>query len=154
MTSIALGGGHGFLQGRYGLVSDQILSLDVVLANGTAIVVSDTSHPDLFWAMQGAGHNFGIVTSMKYKVYDIPNTEVGGKMWSYELFVYEATPENVKRVYGIAKELLDSGEQEDELMVYARIQRDPGSGKVVIMHHGMFSTLCLVERDFEQLANK
>ena len=65
-----LGGGHGWLQGQYGLMADNLLSARLVLANGSAISVSDTEHADLFWALKGAGHNFGIVTSFEYKVYD------------------------------------------------------------------------------------
>lgn len=65
-----LGGGHGWLQGLYGLMADNLLSARLVLANGSAITVSDCEHADLFWALRGAGHNFGIVTSFQYRVYD------------------------------------------------------------------------------------
>jgi hypothetical protein len=65
-----LGGGHGWLQGQYGLMADNLVSARLVLANGSAITVSDTEHADLFWALKGAGHNFGIVTSFEYKIYD------------------------------------------------------------------------------------
>ncbi|KAI0013975.1 hypothetical protein F4779DRAFT_625066 [Xylariaceae sp. FL0662B] len=65
----ALGGGHGNQQGVHGLTSDGLVSMDVVLANGTGITVSNSSHPDLWWAMRGAGHNFGIVTSFEAKIY-------------------------------------------------------------------------------------
>ncbi|KAF2799613.1 FAD-binding domain-containing protein [Melanomma pulvis-pyrius CBS 109.77] len=64
-----LGGGHGRLQGFYGLISDGFISLNVVLEDGTPVIVSDKSHPDLFWAMKGAGHNFGIVTSFEAKIH-------------------------------------------------------------------------------------
>lgn len=64
-----LGGGHGVYEGQYGLVADNFLHLNVVLANGSAIGVNETSHPDLWWAMRGAGHNFGIVTSAEMKLY-------------------------------------------------------------------------------------
>ncbi|KAM0447700.1 hypothetical protein ACHAO4_008841 [Trichoderma viride] len=63
-----LGGGLGRYQGQYGLISDNFLSLNVVLANGTTVVVNASSHSDLFWAMKGAGHNFGIVTSAYIKI--------------------------------------------------------------------------------------
>ncbi|KAI2642103.1 hypothetical protein GGS21DRAFT_501165 [Xylaria nigripes] len=69
MLGPGLGGGHGRLQGQYGLISDNIRNLNVVLANGTAITVSNTSHADLFWAMQGAGHNFAAVTSFELNIY-------------------------------------------------------------------------------------
>lgn len=57
-----LGGGHGWLQGRHGLVSDNFVSMNIVLADGTTKFVDAQSEPDLWWALQGAGHNFGIVT--------------------------------------------------------------------------------------------
>jgi FAD/FMN-containing dehydrogenase len=63
-----LGGGHGLLQGHYGLLSDNLISARMVLANGTAVTVSSESNPDLFWAIRGAGHNFGIVTEFEYKI--------------------------------------------------------------------------------------
>ncbi|KAK3293715.1 uncharacterized protein B0H64DRAFT_364517 [Chaetomium fimeti] len=65
----ALGGGHGLQQGRHGLTMDMLVNLNVVLANGTAVQVNETSHPDLWWAMRGAGHNFGIVTSFESKIW-------------------------------------------------------------------------------------
>lgn len=65
-----LGGGHGWLQGQYGLMADNLVSARLALANGSLIAVSDKEHADLFWALRGAGHNFGIVTSFEYKVYD------------------------------------------------------------------------------------
>ncbi|KAK5165374.1 uncharacterized protein LTR77_008903 [Saxophila tyrrhenica] len=84
----ALGGGHGWLQGRHGLLADQILSARLVLANGTAVTVSSSSHPDLFWAIRGAGHNFGIVTDMQYKVYDrTPQNE----KWAMETLTFSGT---------------------------------------------------------------
>ena len=67
-----LGGGFGRYQGWYGLVLDNILEMDVVLADGFLTKVSETSHADLFWGMRGAGHNFGIVTKFKYQINDNP----------------------------------------------------------------------------------
>ena len=69
MMGPGLGGGHGRNEGLYGLISDNILNPNGVLANGTASRVNSTRHPDLFWAMQGAGHNFGIVTSFELKIH-------------------------------------------------------------------------------------
>ncbi|KAI5845571.1 hypothetical protein DFP73DRAFT_395574 [Morchella snyderi] len=69
----SLGGGHGRLQGRHGLMADNILSVRLTTATGEVITVSDTSHSDLFWALRGAGHNFGIITEATYKIYDAAN---------------------------------------------------------------------------------
>ncbi|TLD22417.1 hypothetical protein PspLS_08029 [Pyricularia sp. CBS 133598] len=84
MLGPALGGGHGRQEGLYGMVIDNILHFNVVLANGAAITVSKDSHPDLFWAMRGAGHNFGIVTSFELKVY--PR---GPDTWHYHNYVWK-----------------------------------------------------------------
>ncbi|KAI9674806.1 MAG: hypothetical protein M1817_001710 [Caeruleum heppii] len=62
-----LGGGHGRLQGQHGLMLDNLVTLRVVLANGTAINVSETENSDLFWGMRGAGQNFGIVLEATYR---------------------------------------------------------------------------------------
>ncbi|CAH0003347.1 unnamed protein product [Clonostachys byssicola] len=64
-----LGGGHGRLEGTRGLIADNILTFNVVLADGKAIKVSKTSNQDLFWALKGAGHNFGIVTSAEVAIF-------------------------------------------------------------------------------------
>ena len=61
---VALGGGHGTLQGHYGLLADQIVAARIVLGNGKAVTASKKKNSDLFWALRGAGHNFGIVTEV------------------------------------------------------------------------------------------
>ena len=71
----ALGGGLGRYEGSFGLAMDNIIEMDVVLADGSIITVSESSHPDLYWGMRGAGHNFGIVTRFNYKLHDIPYPE-------------------------------------------------------------------------------
>lgn len=71
MVGPAFGGGHGVQQGVHGLISDNVIKMNVVLANGTAITVSESSHTDLWWAMRGAGHNFGILTSFEMKIYPV-----------------------------------------------------------------------------------
>ncbi|KAH8589816.1 hypothetical protein B0O99DRAFT_664427 [Bisporella sp. PMI_857] len=60
LAGAGLGGGHGRLEGLYGMISDNFRQLNVVLADGSAIRVNAASHSDLFWAIRGAGHNFGI----------------------------------------------------------------------------------------------
>ncbi|KAF2036502.1 FAD-binding domain-containing protein [Setomelanomma holmii] len=68
-----LGGGHSLLQGQHGFSLDNLVSARVVLASGKSVDVSRTSNPDLFWALRGAGHNFGILTSLEVKAFDIPS---------------------------------------------------------------------------------
>ncbi|KAK1832578.1 FAD-binding domain-containing protein [Podospora conica] len=70
VTGIALGGGHGDLQGLWGRPGDQMVEARVVLADGTRVTVSERENEELWWAMRGAGHNFGIVTAMTWRVYE------------------------------------------------------------------------------------
>ncbi|PKX89072.1 FAD-dependent monooxygenase fmqD [Aspergillus novofumigatus IBT 16806] len=68
-----LGGGLGVLYGIHGLLLDALVSVRLVTASGDAITVSSTENPDLFWAIRGAGANFGVVTSATYQLYDQSN---------------------------------------------------------------------------------
>lgn len=77
MVGATIGAGVGPLQGLHGLIADALLSVRMVTATGDLITVSDASNPDLFWAIRGAGANFGIITSATYKINDATN---GGRV--------------------------------------------------------------------------
>lgn len=65
----ALGRGHGLPQGKHGLTMDHFVNLNVVLASCERVSVNETSNPDLWWAMKGIMHNFGIVTTFDSKIW-------------------------------------------------------------------------------------
>ncbi|KAJ5150178.1 hypothetical protein N7448_001756 [Penicillium atrosanguineum] len=68
-----IGGGLGTLYSTRGILADSLVSANVVTAAGDLVTASLTENPDLFWAIRGAGHNFGIVTSATFKIYDQTN---------------------------------------------------------------------------------
>jgi FAD/FMN-containing dehydrogenase len=71
IAGLTLAGGHGFLMRRFGLSCDNLLSADVLTADGRIVKASADENTDLFWAMRGGGGNFGIVTSFEYRLHRV-----------------------------------------------------------------------------------
>jgi FAD/FMN-containing dehydrogenase len=77
MVGLTLGGGYGWLNGTAGLALDNLIEVEMVLANGEAVTASIDVKPDLFWAVRGGGGNFGIVTQMRIRLHPLPMCTAG-----------------------------------------------------------------------------
>jgi FAD/FMN-containing dehydrogenase len=81
---LTLGGGFGYLARGLGLTCDNLLSVDVVTADGRFLVADEQSHPDLFWALRGGGGNFGVATSFEYRLSPVKDVYAGPILYELE----------------------------------------------------------------------
>src|SRR5213078_4632328 len=81
---LTLGGGIGYLSRTLGLTIDNLLEVDMVLANGSVVTANADQHPDLFWAVCGGGGNFGVVTSFLFRLHPISTVYAGPMLWPIE----------------------------------------------------------------------
>jgi FAD/FMN-containing dehydrogenase len=112
VSGLTLGGGHGYLTRKFGLTIDNLLSADVVLADGRLVRASEDVNPDLFWALRGGGGNFGVVTSFEYQLHPVETVVAGPMLWTideleptmrwYREWLPEA-PEDVYAFYMVAE---------------------------------------------------
>jgi FAD/FMN-containing dehydrogenase len=85
IAGLTLGGGVGWLARKYGLACDNLLSVDIVTADGQFLKASDKENQDLFWGIRGGGGNFGIVTSFEYKLHCVgPQVLAGMVLYPFE----------------------------------------------------------------------
>jgi FAD/FMN-containing dehydrogenase len=78
IAGLTLGGGFGWLEGKFGMTVDNVIAADVVLADGRLVRATSDDHADLFWAIRGGGGNFGVVTAFEYRLHAVGPLITGG----------------------------------------------------------------------------
>jgi FAD/FMN-containing dehydrogenase len=81
IAGLTLGGGEGFLMSKYGAACDNLLSAQLVTVDGRQVEASQSSNPDLFWAIRGGGGNFGVATALEYQLHPVTNVLAGTLMY-------------------------------------------------------------------------
>lgn len=122
VAGLTLGGGLGWLMGRFGMACDNLTSVELVTADGDVVQVSDDTDPDLFWGLRGGGGNFGIAASLEFDVH--PLDMILGGIVAYPLA--EALP-----VFAAYQEVTDA--PPDELVSFFGLVHAPdGSGHQIV----------------------
>jgi len=85
ISGLTLGGGIGHLSRKYGLSIDNLLEVDMVLADGSFVTANAEENTDLFWAIRGGGGNFGVVTSMLFRAHEVKNIVAGPTLWPLDM---------------------------------------------------------------------
>lgn len=126
LAGLTLGGGFGYITRQFGWTVDNLLEVEIVTADGEVRRASHEENEDLFWAIRGAGHNFGVVTSFTYRVHEVGPTVYGGLIaWPFE------RAEEVLRTY---REITSAAPR--ELTVYLTFRRAPPAPFVPEEWHG------------------
>ena len=117
MGGLTLGGGLGWLVRKAGLTVDNLVSAEVVTANGRILWASADEHPDLFWALRGGGGNFGVVTGFEFRLHEVgPTVYLGMFFWSLD---------HAARVFGLVRDLAAALPRDAGLFLAAGLAAPP-----------------------------
>ncbi|WP_171235033.1 FAD-binding oxidoreductase [Ruegeria sp. HKCCA6837] len=115
IAGLTLGGGFGWTTRKFGMTIDNLLSAEVVTADGAIVTASPASHPELFWAIRGGGGNFGVVTSFEFQLHELGPDVLSGLI----VHPIEKAPELLAEFATIADN------SPDELTVWSVMRKAP-----------------------------
>jgi FAD/FMN-containing dehydrogenase len=122
MAGLTLGGGYSPVSGRYGHAVDNLLGVEMVLADGRAVTADESQNPDLFWAVRGGGGNFGAVTSMRIQLHPVTSALAGAIVFPWS---------QARQVLRGQAEILSSAS--DNLGIAGTIATGPDGSPVVVL---------------------
>jgi FAD/FMN-containing dehydrogenase len=115
VAGLTLGGGFGWLSRRFGLVSDNLVAADLILASGERVRAREASHGDLFWAIRGGGGNFGIVTEFEFQLHAMRTQVMAGPILH--------SADHAREVLRFYRDFIHGAP--DELTVYVNLRTAP-----------------------------
>ncbi len=130
IAGLTLGGGIGWLSGKYGLSCDNLISADVVTADGRTLTASENENTELLWALRGGGGNFGVVTSLEYRLHPVgPQVLAGFLVYPFE---------RVREFFPLVNELTDNMPDELNLITFLNTMPDIGRKvcTILLCYHG------------------
>lgn len=133
VAGLTLGGGIGWIMGKYGMAIDNLLSVELVTATGEVVTASEQENSELFWGLRGGGGNFGVATSFEFRLHELGPTVVGGIV----AYPFDQARDVLKSYRDFTRDL------PDELAVFAGLIHAPdGSGTpltaILTCHCGSF----------------
>lgn len=122
---LALGGGYGWLSGQYGLVIDNLLRVKLVLADGRILNASEEENPELFWAIRGAGHNFGVVSEFTFKAFEQKSKVYAG--------LVAFAPDKLEQIIEFANHLVGDDTADGRSAIYCFLAVPPGGSEPAVV---------------------
>ncbi|TDD70631.1 FAD-binding oxidoreductase [Jiangella aurantiaca] len=128
VPGLTLGGGSGWLERMHGLACDNLISVELVTADGRLITASDDEHPDLFWALHGGGGNFGVATALTFRLHPVGPEVLAG------LLLYE--PEQGRELLRLTRDfMVDAPDEFGPALAYLTV---PADDELPTELHGKF----------------
>jgi len=137
VAGLTLGGGIGWLMPKFGMALDNLLSVEIVLADGRTVRAAADENPDLFWAIRGGGGNFGVVSSFEFRLHELGPMATGGLI---------AWPSDQARdALMLFRDLADKA-SDDVMLVAALMTAPDGATKIAALAAGYFGPSTVAQR--------